>query len=101
MQPKTPTLFVTPSPPVADGSSVTFNCSSSSESSMTGVFTETLLVTNGSVDRVIRSVDVSASSPYTITVSAGDAGDYMCKITYKGVDSLKSAATTLSGRLWC
>ena len=100
MRPQTPTLSVTPNPPVTDGSSVDFSCSSSSESSMTGDFTVTLLVTNSGVDTVVNNVSVSASSPFTTTISAGDAGDYSCEITYRGVDSLRSAATTVSGVFW-
>lgn len=97
VQPKTPTMLVSPTPPIFDGSSITINCTSDSETLMTGGFTVTLLRTNNGVGTVISSVNVSTSTSYTTTVSASHAGDYSCKIAYRGVDSLSSAVTSVSG----
>ncbi|XP_070181311.1 serine-rich adhesin for platelets-like [Littorina saxatilis] len=96
VQPKTPTMLVSPTPPIFDGSSITINCTSDSETLMTGGFTVTLLRTNNGVRTVISSVNVSTSTSYTTTVSASHAGDYSCKIAYRGVDSLSSAVTSVS-----
>ena len=90
---------MSPTSPVADGSSVTINCNSDSQASMTGDFTVTLTVTSGGVATVVNTVTVSAPAPYTATVSGADAGDYSCKMAYRGVDSLDSSAVTLSGVL--
>lgn len=96
VQPRTPTLSISPTSTVADGSSATFTCSSSSQSEMAAEgYNTTLYLSNGGTFTSVSPP--TATWPYVITASTAQAGQYACSVTYRQVESPKSSVVNLLG----